>query len=368
MSSNKKIRVILVVWEISRRGGVQEVARQVAEAIRHSPIMSLKIWKFPKSGPLTHLARIWFKLKLDPQAVYFFIHPYLFEQFKKIWSRPVAPPAVVWAHGIDVWGAYAKARTTALPLAHRILASSQFTKDRLLENFPGLPISVAHMAAHLGPHFHFRPTIQPFEILTVGRLAGNERYKGHELVLEALVLLRQRGLQIPYHVIGTGDDLSRLQRKAAEMKIADQVSFHGFLNDHKTIQIFARCSVFVMPSHVIRRHKEPWSGEGLGLVYLEAASHGLPVIACHEGGQTDCVIDGKTGYLVHPHPQAIAERLEFLYHHREDCRKMGEEARRFVAENFNPGLFRKCILGAIREASLGPLQGISEITLTPSRT
>jgi len=87
------------------------------------------------------------------------------------------------------------------------------------------------------------------------------------------------------------------------------------------------------------------------LVYLEAAGHGLPVIACNDGGQRDCVIDGKTGFLVHPDPREIAARIEYLMDNREECRKMGEEGRRFVARNFTANKFRRSVLDAVKEAA-----------------
>lgn len=343
--------VKVIAWEFSRRGGIEEVSRRVAETIRGSRAHRLEVFKFPKGNRLASVAKRWINMTLDGETVYFFMHPYIFEQFKDAWLQKNAPPAVVWAHGIEVWGNFGKERASSLPLARKILASSTYTKERVLENFPGANVSVAPLAVHCDPAYHYRPTEQPFEVVTVGRLAGNERYKGHDLVLEALALLKDNGKKIRYNVVGSGDDLGRLQRRADELGIAEQVVFHGYLQDREAEKIYARSSVFAMPSHVVKRDSELWSGEGLGLVYLEAAGHGLPVIACDEGGQRDCVIDGKTGFLVAPDPHQIATKIDFLQNNPEECRKMGEEGRRFVARQFTPKRFRASILDAVKEAA-----------------
>ncbi len=341
----------MIAWEFSRRGGIEEVSRQVAETIRGSSAHRLKVFNFPKSNKLASLAKRWINMTLEKKTVYFFMHPYIFEQFKNVWPQKNAPPAVVWAHGIEVWGNFGRTHASALPLASKIIASSTYTKERVLENFPAADVCVAPLTVHCDPAYHYRATEQPFEILTVGRLAGKERYKGHDLMLEALAVMKNKGIVIRYNVVGSGDDLGRLQLRAAELGIVEQAVFHGYLPDRETEKIYAQCSVFAMPSHIIKRDSELWSGEGLGLVYLEAAGHGLPVIACNEGGQRDCVIDGKTGFLVRPDPKEIAAKIEYLMGNRDECRKMGEEGRRFVARNFTAKKFRESVLNAIDDAA-----------------
>jgi glycosyltransferase involved in cell wall biosynthesis len=340
-------KVIVIAWEFSRRGGIEEVSRQVADFVRTNRALKLQIWRYPKSNKLGSLARWWLRATLDKNAIYFFMHPYIFERFKDIWSRTDAPPAIVWAHGIEVWGQFGKKHASALPLATKIVASSAYTKERVLESFPQADISVAPLAVHCKPAYHFRPAQQPFEILTVGRLAGKERYKGHDLVLEALALLKQGGIGVHYNIVGSGDDSGRLKRRACELGVDDLVQFHGYLADDAAAKIYARSSVFVMPSHVIKRDAELWSGEGLGLVYLEAAGHGLPVIACEEGGQRDCVVDGETGFLVPPDPEAIAGKIVFLMKDKELCRRMGEAGRRLVSRRFTPGKFNESVLSVV---------------------
>ncbi len=345
-----RTKVIVISWEFSRRGGIEEVSRQVAESVKASRALRISVWRYPVSNKFSVLARWWLRMTLDKKAIYFFMHPYIFEQFRDVWARKDAPAAIVWAHGIEVWGNFGKQKASALPLATKVIASSTYTRERVLENFPQADVSVVPLAVHCGPAYHFRAPQRPFEILSVGRLAGKERYKGHDFVLEALALLKQRGINIHYNIVGSGDDKARLQRRVGELGLNELVEFHGYLADEAAEMVYARSSLFVMPSHVIKRDEELWSGEGLGLVYLEAAGHGLPVIACDEGGQKDCVIDGETGFLVPPNPEIIAGKIEYLMKNRELCRRMGEQGRRFVSRNFTPAKFRASVCDAIGTA------------------
>ena len=343
-------RVVLLAWDYSRKGGIEEVSRQVMDVLKGSEVYDLEVWKYPRSNKLAFFVRKWLCFTGNKQTIYVFMHPYIFEHFRSGCPRFNFWPSVVWAHGIEVWGRFGKAYAAHIASATQIIASSNYTKGRVLENFPGANVSVVPLAPHGTPTEHHRSETQPFEILTVGRLAGQDRYKGHDLVLEALFLLRLKGIRIIYHVVGSGSDLGRLRQRSHDLDIAEHVIFHGYLNDADVVKLYGRSSLFVMPSHVIKHDHQIWSGEGLGLVYLEASNHGLPLIACNEGGQTDCVIDGQTGFLVSPDAAEIAERIEYLMSNREVGRRMGESARQFIARNFTPEKFRDGVLAAINEA------------------
>jgi phosphatidylinositol alpha-1,6-mannosyltransferase len=76
------------------------------------------------------------------------------------------------------------------------------------------------------------------------------------------------------------------------------------------------------------------SVEGFGFVYLEANSHGLPVIAHRTGGVEDAVLDGKTGFLVNPdEPAELVKRLGQLIEDNELRKEMGEEGVRWASSH-----------------------------------
>ena len=345
----KKTKVVLVSSGFSRSGGIQEVSTQVADFLRQLPSIDLKILNFPSINILARCVRAFSNLMIGPNDVFFFMHPQIFHFFSKHWPQSRRPLTIVWAHGIDAWGNFGKQLSPHLNCANKILASSHYTSARIHENFPHANVSVVPLVPFWEPTFHYRSNSSSFEILTLARLAGSERYKGHDLVLQALSILKRRGIVINYNIVGCGPDKKRLQTMTSEFNISSQVFFHGFLPDEKVCEIFARCSVHVMPSFVVKNDHDIWSGEGLGLAYLEAASHGLPSIAADEGGQLDCIRHGETGFLIQPHPHIIADQLEYLFKNREKCRQMGDEARKFVAETFTHLRFTNTIRCALQE-------------------
>jgi phosphatidylinositol alpha-1,6-mannosyltransferase len=88
--------------------------------------------------------------------------------------------------------------------------------------------------------------------------------------------------------------------------------------------------IFCMPT------SSRWGGlevEGLGLVYLEAAATGLPVLAGDSGGSPETVIPGVTGFIVSD-VHAIVEGLEILLSDPDAARAMGAAGRRFVEDEF----------------------------------
>ena len=135
-------------------------------------------------------------------------------------------------------------------------------------------------------------------LLIVGRME-NERYKGHDALLEALARVGPELPAIRLVVAGEGRDRQRLERRADELGVRPQVTFVGFVEAPTLAELYRRCSIFAMPS----------SDEGFGLVYLEAMRAGKPCIALAGSAAAEIVIDGATGRLVEPGPESLARVL-----------------------------------------------------------
>lgn len=125
--------------------------------------------------------------------------------------------------------------------------------------------------------------------LVVGRLAAAEGYKGHDALLEALGRLRDEGRATARLVVaGEGDDRTRLAARAGALGLGDAVLFTGFVNEPTLLALYERCRAFAMPS----------SGEGFGLVYLEAMRAGRACIALEGSAAAEIVVHEETGLLV----------------------------------------------------------------------
>jgi glycosyltransferase involved in cell wall biosynthesis len=141
---------------------------------------------------------------------------------------------------------------------------------------------------------------QPATFLYVGRL---KRYKGVEVALRALALVRLDRPGLTLDIAGTGDDADRLGELAGALGIAGAVRFHGFVSEASKRELFRAATANLFPSP-----KEGW-----GLTVMEAAACGTPSLASDSPGLRDSVRDGVTGYLVpHGDPAALAERMRQL--------------------------------------------------------
>ncbi|MFQ5695850.1 MAG: glycosyltransferase, partial [Terriglobia bacterium] len=169
-------------------------------------------------------------------------------------------------------------------------------------------------------------------------LDENERYKGIEEVLLVLPRLRGQFPDVRYVVVGEGSDRPRLEQLARELGVADVTEFTGHLPPGELALRYASCSVFVLPS----------TGEGFGIVFLEAMAHAKPVVAARSGGTPEVVVDGETGLLVEPGDgRALQAALTRLFADTDLRRQMGGTGRRRLEENFTFAHFRQRLTGLL---------------------
>lgn len=137
----------------------------------------------------------------------------------------------------------------------------------------------------------------PVELIHVGRFYPQ---KNHEAILEALVLLHQRGISARVRLFGEGPRMEELREKAASLGLAGQVVFEGVTDN--VFSPMNRADIFVLPSK--------W--EGIPMTVIEAMGTGLPVIASRVGGLGDMVSSGYSGLLIAPTGEALAQAVETL--------------------------------------------------------
>ncbi len=193
-----------------------------------------------------------------------------------------------------------------------------------------------------------RPTI-----VTVARL--EQRDKGHDVMLRALGLVRERVPDVEWLVVGDGSLRSELERLAAAAGLTDAVTFAGPVSDAQRDAILDRAHVFAMPS---RLPPGGTGGEGFGIVYLEAAAHGLPAVAGNVGGAPDAVVDGQTGVLVDPtDPAAVADAIAGLLLDPQRAEAMGRAGVRWARELSWPLVVERIeelLLRVARDGTGGP--------------
>jgi phosphatidylinositol alpha-1,6-mannosyltransferase len=146
-------------------------------------------------------------------------------------------------------------------------------------------------------------------LMTLGRLATEEKYKGFDEILELIPALLKQIPNIAYLIVGDGDDRSRLEAKAKSLGVGDRVVFAGFIPEAEKADHYRLADVFVMPGR----------GEGFGFVFLEALACGIPVAGSKLDGSREALRRGEMEILVDPgRPDDIqAGILEALRRPRE---------------------------------------------------
>jgi glycosyltransferase involved in cell wall biosynthesis len=124
-------------------------------------------------------------------------------------------------------------------------------------------------------------------IFSAAMFRPDVKTEGLTWVIRACGELRRRGNNFHLVIAGDGKEKDRLQRLARE-HLPHRFHFAGEIPRKEMYRYYSACDLFVFPG--IR--------ESLGMVFLEAQSCGLPVVAFDNAGVPEAVRDGKTGFLV----------------------------------------------------------------------
>jgi phosphatidylinositol alpha-1,6-mannosyltransferase len=179
------------------------------------------------------------------------------------------------------------------------------------------------------PQSRERTTPTPPTVVTISRLG--DRYKGHDVLIAALARVREHVPDVRWVIIGDGPLRAELEALASARGVAQSSVFLGAVGDEERDAWLRRADVLAMPSRLPGPGR---AGDGFGIVYLEAAACGVPVVAGNVGGALDAVADGVSGLLVDPSdPVAVADAITTLLLDRELARRLGlaaaERAREF---------------------------------------
>ncbi|KFK85435.1 GDP-mannose-dependent alpha-(1-6)-phosphatidylinositol monomannoside mannosyltransferase [Streptomyces sp. JS01] len=166
-------------------------------------------------------------------------------------------------------------------------------------------------------------------ILCAARLVPR---KGQDTLIRALPAVLRSVPDAVLLLTGDGPYARTLHRLAADTGVADAVVLAGGRPHPEMPEHYAAADVFAMPCRTRRGGLEV---EGLGIVFLEAAAAGLPVLVGDSGGAPDTVRDGETGHLVDGRDTAaVADRLVTLLRDRAAAAAMGEKGRAWVREEW----------------------------------
>ncbi|RLM30002.1 colanic acid biosynthesis glycosyltransferase WcaL [Brenneria salicis ATCC 15712 = DSM 30166] len=173
------------------------------------------------------------------------------------------------------------------------------------------------------------PVANTRRILAVGRLV---RKKGFDVLIKALALLKQRGLDFHCTLIGNGDLLAPLQQQIDTLKLHDHMTLAGAKPQPEVIAEMQQAAMLVVPSVI----SDDGDRDGLPTVLLEAMALGTPVISTTVAGIPEVVINQKTGLCIPPHdPQALADAIASLLANDEQRISLSHNARALISAEYD---------------------------------
>ena len=167
-------------------------------------------------------------------------------------------------------------------------------------------------------------------VVSVSRLVSR---KGQDSLIRAVpqICAKLPGLKVL--IVGDGPEGPRLRRLVSALDVADQVVFAGSIPWSELPAHYAAGDVFAMPC---RTRGSGLDVEGLGIVFLEAAASGLPVVAGHSGGAPETVQPGLTGTVVDGRDiDAVAVAVSELLLNRKMATEWGANGRDWVRRTWN---------------------------------
>lgn len=279
----------------------------------------------------------------------------------RLGSRLASGDYIVAAHGLEVWNPLSGLRQWGLLGSRLIVAVSEFTREQVVavhgiqhDRTRSLRNVVAPRLLETPPDHAFleRHSLvdRPY-LLLVGRMATDERYKGHEVAIRAMVAVKETLPGAALVIAGGGDDQERLASLARALRVEKQVLFTGQITNSELAALYRGCRGLVMPCSLEQRNGR-LVGEGFGIVFLEAAAFGKPAIAGKFGASSEAVVDGETGILVDPADvNDVAQAMIRLLVDRDFASSLGACGRDRVLRDFSFAGFRSTLGSILNEVA-----------------
>ena len=259
-------------------------------------------------------------------------------------ARRLGVPLVTTFHGFDATlsdaALLASPATAQYPLHRRRLAAqgglflcaSSFIRDRVIRlGFPPERVLTHYIGVDCEAITPRAAQEEAPVILSVARLVA---VKGGAYLIRAFARIAGRFPEAVLVMIGEGPLRRRLLALAASLGLEGRVRFLGALPHPEVLAWMRKAAMLVLPGIRTATGRV----EGLGLVSVEAAATGVPVIGSDLGGIPEAVIDGETGFLVPSRDEeALARRMAELLGDAALRRRCGEAGRALACRRFDIG-------------------------------
>lgn len=264
---------------------------------------------------------------------------YLIKKFKKI-------PYIIFSHGTDILYAtkseWKKKMTKKICLeAEQIIFNSENLKHRLIKVLPEFENKTSVLYPCPTKDFYVAPNPKDIEkviqqyalegkkvILTVSRL---DEGKGITHLVRMMPEILKKIPNLVWFIIGDGPKKNQMLKNIQKNNLQNIVRFIGEIPHEQLKKYYYTADLFVLLTH-----PDEGREEGLGLVFLEAAACGIPVVAGKSGGVPEAVLHTQTGIIVdiYKGDKNVINSIVELLKNEEYAKELGRNAQKRIQNNF----------------------------------
>lgn len=337
-------RVLVVAPQFAGPGGIEHVSRLACEALLpaarrnsgHVEGRALLNGTWSRDIPVVsaHGSRVRLVSTLLQDAVS--SGPDTLVMVMHVHFAPLLLPAsykrariVLWLHGIEIDRPLTASERWLAQRASQIIAVSQHTASLWRRHNPQLrQADVCHLGVADAAVPDSAASAPPLALI-VARMAAEERYKGHDALIDAWTLVQARVPDAKLVIVGDGDDRPRLEARVREAGLEQAIVFTGSVGDDQVRQLHAQSACYVMPS----------AHEGFGLAFLEAMRARRPCVAA-TGAAQEIVEHGTSGFIVSPGDvEGLTAAITRLLDDASLRGRMGDAARARYEQHFTAAKF-----------------------------
>ncbi|MGE0878005.1 MAG: glycosyltransferase family 4 protein [Acidimicrobiia bacterium] len=337
-----RTRVLVLAPSRGRGGGIERYVAGVCDALSLLDIPTRRVALTTASSQTasrkaaTCAEALALALTWRPTHV-LVMHPNLF-RFAKYVGRVANASVTGWVYGAEAFSPEKAAAVVGRAAGIRLVAISEWTKRCLVEAganddlavvLPAMSDQWLALTAAVANGRRESPTPR---IAAITRFDADVAFKGVDTLIDVVARFARRDIRVDLDLVGIGAELGAHRSLALDQGVADRVHFLGWLPDDAMANVLARAWMFSLPS---RLDPNGSAGEGFGIVYVEAASAGVPVVGSTDGGAAEAIIDEVTGLTIDPSDvDALVAAVERLCGDEGLRTKLGEEGARWVREEF----------------------------------
>ena len=329
------MRVGILATEVGSRGGIQRYGSLVQRAIEdagHDVVLRESIaWPSTRERVtgLASLAR-----EIRGADALWVLHPRLLAAGTAVASLQ-RMPLVVSTHGFETWGHYSPLQRVLMGRAAVVTAVSKFSLAMMGSPARHAILMPPTWGVEVSPDSVLTPPIERRIVLFVGRLGAV--YKGADIFLSLASEASEHHPDWRFVMAGSGPVDSALTTRVRELSA---VQLLPDPSDADLAATYAQAAILMLPSRAERGRGNRWvSGEGFGIVLLEAARHGVTVISSDEGACPEVVASLGNGIVCPPDRHSFADAMGILMVEHEMRTILGLRGMDQARRKFSPDAF-----------------------------